>query len=158
MELPSPKTDMLFSFFYFNWVWSSGLFWVIFLSQNPIEFCESYNPAQILLLAYNIMCSHRQIILTCSIPNGSPSPPSPACSCTTTAYYPTTSKFFSTSFNWLSFPGAKWQQVSTNIQDSSPYSSQSQLCFGLNSLDSISDFQFFQFLFFGSLWRLFQVH
>ena len=37
---------------------------------------------------------------------------------------------------------SEWEQVSPGLQDSSQYASQSQQCYGLNGLDSPSDFQF----------------
>ena len=40
-----------------------------FVSQNPCEFCESYSPGQILF------CTYDQILISCTIPIGSPSPP-----------------------------------------------------------------------------------
>ena len=38
----------------------------------------------------------------------------------------------------------KWQQVFSGLRDSSQYSGRSQLCCSLDSLDSSSDFQYFQ--------------
>ena len=39
---------------------------------------------------------------------------------------------------------SEWQQVSSGLQDSSQYSSQSQQCFNLDGLDLSPDFQLFQ--------------
>ena len=63
---------------------------------------------------------------------------------------------FHTSWCWWSFTGSEWQQVSSGIQYSPQYSGQSQQSYGLYSLDSIFDFQFFSF--FPRPWGPFQVH
>ena len=47
----------------------------LFLSQNPRGVFESHSPGQILGCAY-IICSYGQILISCTILNGSPCPPS----------------------------------------------------------------------------------
>ena len=50
------------------------------LSQNPRRVCVSHSLKQIVDCAYTI-CSHGQTLISCTIPNGSPCPPSGASSC-----------------------------------------------------------------------------
>ena len=53
----------------------------LFGSQNPREFCISHSPGCILGCAYTIWL-YGQILIYCTIPSGSPFPPSCVSSCT----------------------------------------------------------------------------
>ena len=61
-------------------------------------------------------------------------------------YYFTSCEFFSPALDDGLSLEAKWQQVSSPLQDSSHYSGCSSLCSSLVGLDSLSDFQLFQLL------------
>ena len=74
-----------------TWTQLSLVVWprlgVPFTSQNSREFCEFCSPERILSCAYTI-CSHGQISVSCTVHNGSPSPPSRVYSYTLRANLP----------------------------------------------------------------------
>ena len=70
---------LVFFFFFFFWLSLCLVVWPRlgdpFVSQNPWKLCASHSPGRIPGCAYTI-CLYGQISISCTIPSGSPCPPS----------------------------------------------------------------------------------
>ena len=75
----STKWQVLFFFFFLFIETGSGLLavirWSVYVYQSPKEFYASHSLGRILVHAYTI-CLYSQIWISCTIPSGSPFPPS----------------------------------------------------------------------------------